>query len=39
MDFAIFAIAFNIGKLYNKGRKTAFSGKKSAVSGTKTGFR
>jgi transposase len=38
MDFAIFAIAFNIGKLYNKGRKTAFSGKKSAVSGTKTGF-
>jgi hypothetical protein len=38
MDFAIFAIAFNIGKLYNKGRKTASTGEKSAVWGTKTGF-
>jgi hypothetical protein len=36
MDFAIFAVAFNIGELYNKSRKTASAGKKSAVWRTKT---
>lgn len=36
MDFAIFAIAFNIGKLYNKGRKNTYNGKNSRKNSTKT---
>jgi hypothetical protein len=38
MDFAIFAVAFNIGKLYNRSRKTASAGKKSTLWGTNTRF-
>jgi hypothetical protein len=38
MDFAIFAVAFNIGKLYNKIRKTSFAGKKSTLWREKSNF-
>jgi hypothetical protein len=31
MDFAIFAIAFNIGKMYNKGKNTPENHKKSSI--------
>jgi hypothetical protein len=31
MDFAIFAIAFNIGNLHNKGKYMSGNGQKSAV--------
>jgi hypothetical protein len=31
MDFAVFAIAFNIGKLHNKRKNTSGSGQKAAA--------
>jgi hypothetical protein len=34
MDFAIFAVAFNIGKLYNKA-KSAFKNQKKSLLGAK----